>query len=753
MKIAYITLILILLVIMLIVGQRARSKNTRLAQTLIRLTYAVALTVLTSVMALFVSSDKVALFMQSMHYAATEWMLIFLLVFFEEYADGFEGIQAVRFIVFLYSGISSVILISNAWFNHVVYCEYRVVNGESYRMFRTLSPWYEIHGYFSYAIALLALMVVVMGTIKSKSYYRIKYFPAAVTFIITIALEVVCTIRDSLMDFALFGYLGLAIYLIYYSVYHVNGKLINQTLSLVTAETAGGIVCFDILGKCIYANETAYEFYADAKELADFEEIFSQYEYGIDKPNQIWNESHDAEESTKYFEIGYKRLEDNKSNYTGCFFYLFDRTEDVQKLEEAKYQATHDTLTGLYNERGFTLGVEEILKTMPNEDFLIVTVDIKDFKLINDLFGYEVGDKVLKTMADSLKKSLPYYALSCRKTSDHFYFCIKRDDFEEKRVKALSKKIGKILDKYNYQIVLHFGIYQIQKQDKDVAIMCDCARLAMYQIKEDYDRQFEYYDESMMDEILKVKELVKRFDEALKHNHFKMFLQPQVNPKGKVTGAEALARWIDPELGMISPGEFIPVFEDAGLIHKLDLCIWEQAVQTLNKWKGTDKEDFYISINISTKDFMYIDIYSEILRLIEEYDVEPGKLKLEITESVFMIEPERQLALIADLQSFGFIVEIDDFGSGYSSLNILKDMNADVLKIDMGFLRKTKDEKRSRSIIDSVIKMAKLLDMEIISEGVEEKEQVEFLTEAGCDLFQGYFFDKPMSLEDFESKY
>ncbi|MBQ8123019.1 MAG: EAL domain-containing protein, partial [Ruminococcus sp.] len=202
------------------------------------------------------------------------------------------------------------------------------------------------------------------------------------------------------------------------------------------------------------------------------------------------------------------------------------------------------------------------------------------------------------------------------------------------------------------------------------------------------------------------------------------------------------------------PGSFVPVFEQAGLISRLDRYIWELACSQLRKWDQEGFRENYLSVNISQKDFYVLDIYDIFTTLVKKYQINPKNLHLEITETAIMNNPQSQLPLIDKLRQFGFWVEIDDFGSGYSSLNTLKDFNADVLKIDMGFLEtKAENEAKSKTILRSIISLAKALDMEVITEGVETQEQVRFLTDFGCDIFQGYYFAKPMPVEDFEKKH
>ena len=195
------------------------------------------------------------------------------------------------------------------------------------------------------------------------------------------------------------------------------------------------------------------------------------------------------------------------------------------------------------------------------------------------------------------------------------------------------------------------------------------------------------------------------------------------------------------------------MFEKNGLISDIDRYIWEQACKQLKTWKEQGREDIYISVNISPRDFYFLNVYQTFMELVEKYEIAPKNLKLEITETAIVMDFNRQMELITRLRRNGFVVEMDDFGSGYSSLNMLKDLHVDILKIDMAFLNKAKDEERSKKILQMVIGLSKQLGMPVITEGVENEEQVSFLSEIGCEMFQGYYFAKPMSLEEFERKY
>ncbi len=250
------------------------------------------------------------------------------------------------------------------------------------------------------------------------------------------------------------------------------------------------------------------------------------------------------------------------------------------------------------------------------------------------------------------------------------------------------------------------------------------------------------------------RELIREFNDAVKNGRVLMYLQPQVDCDGNITGAEALARYRDRKGQIIYPEQFVDVLEHNGRIWQLDQYMWELAAQQLRFWQDTDKKDLHISVNVSPMDIEYLDVVHTLLNLVEKYQISPGKLNVEITETSFMKTPERYISLVNELHHYGFMIEIDDFGSGYSSLNLLKDIHADVLKLDMGFLQEENNTNvvRSRVIIDSVIEMAKRLHMFVISEGVETKEQAAYLSDNGCDLFQGFYFSRPVPVPEFESR-
>jgi len=745
------------LVFMNYMGVRTRQQKNPLAGTLRQLIFVVTITVAVGMAAIFVPSQNSALFLQCLHYACTEWFLVFLLRFMERYTEDTWSRRAAWIIIYGLTILNSLSMILNSVFHHVVTCSYiDVGNGVMCNVFTTLRPWYTAHLGFTYVLVFCNLWVLIKQSVRTTRFYRTKYSVALFMLLCTIVLDVFCAIKNYPLDYSLYAFVALAIFLTYFSVYYIPQGLITKTLSYVVADSSNGVVCFDVMGRCMYANEVAMQIYNNPREFSQMEPVFRQEIGGksfCDAKEGKWDRKFVIDGCIRYFGINFGKLYDEQKNYIGCYFSMYDKTEDVEKLEKERYRSTHDMLTGLYNREYFYEEVHHKIEEQPDRESYMVCMDIKDFKLVNDLFGVQTGDAILIKLAEVMKASLPQEAVCGRMESDHFAFFVPRELYDETILLTAISEVTGMISSSEYQIIIHMGVYAAQKTDRDASVMCDRANMAIATIKENCACMTAYYDEALMERVMRAKRLIGEFDSALEEGQFVMFLQPQVATDGTVLGAEALVRWIHPERGMIPPGEFISVFETAGLIYRMDQYIWELAAKKLQEWKANGWDKLHISVNISTKDFYYLDIYKTFTNLVERYGISPEKLKLEITETALMMDLEKQLNLLDKLQSYGFCVEIDDFGSGYSSLNMLKDIRADVLKLDMGFLRETQNTERTGIILQMVVNLAKQLRMTVISEGVENKEQVDYLTETGCDMFQGYYFARPVAVSEFEERY
>ncbi len=423
----------------------------------------------------------------------------------------------------------------------------------------------------------------------------------------------------------------------------------------------------------------------------------------------------------------------------------------IVKGRKKRHQMGHDELTEICNWEHLVQKAKKLRKS--DKPIYVIYSDIAEFKLINELFGREKGNEILKRQAEQIKMYAGGNCLYGRVGEDHFVTIVEQDQFHEEYLYACSRELQQVLADSIYNVRVYFGIYKADRLEESLESMCDKAALAIDSIKGNTQETVAYYNEDMLENALQRKKVVDEFEETLDAGEFQMYLQPQISAvSGKLHGAEALVRRIKSDGTMIPPVEFVPIYEKSGLICQMDRCIWEQAAKKLGEWKAEGK-DMKISVNISPKDFYYINVYQVFKDLVEKYDITPQNLNIEITETAIMSDVPNLREELKRLQQLGFTVEIDDYGSGYSSLNALKDIDVDVLKIDMGFLRETENKDKSRIILNSVMKMAKEIGMPVITEGVETIEQVHMLTKMGCDTFQGYYFSKPISVGEFERLY
>ena len=394
--------------------------------------------------------------------------------------------------------------------------------------------------------------------------------------------------------------------------------------------------------------------------------------------------------------------------------------------------------------------MREIIVASKDKEYCVIYLNVKNFKIINDIFGTKFGDRALIKIANILKDKIKGEdVVIARLVGDTFGIFMPTEMYSDKLFMNMFSNFKIKANKYTeHQLCIHIGVYRILDKKLDPSVMFDRAHLAVLTITENYKTTIKFYDEKLRQNILEEQQLAIGLSKALSENQIIPYLQPITDVYGKVVGAEALARWIHPELGFMPPGKFIPIFEKNGMIAEVDKHIWRHVCEILQSWK-TKYPNLFLSINISPKDFYFLDVIQVITDLVEEFEIEPKKLRIEITETAMMTDQEEKLKIFNTLREKGFIVEMDDFGSGFSSLNLLKDLPVDVLKIDMNFLSKDGNE-RSNTIVKNVINLSNDLHLTTLTEGVETLKQYSDLIDMGSVLFQGYYFAKPMPLEEFE---
>lgn len=411
-----------------------------------------------------------------------------------------------------------------------------------------------------------------------------------------------------------------------------------------------------------------------------------------------------------------------------------------------------DPMTGLLTRVSFFSAAAELLAAHPDQPYCLMAIDVEHFKLFNQWHGEQAGDSLLKEIAGLLSQAeRDYGAVAGYLLGDDF--CIAMPD-RPALVEELQGKITDCVRRVSKEMAFlpSFGLYAVVDPALPVSTMYDRALVALDSVKGNYAQFTGWYEEDMMEKMEEDHTLLLEVQRALSEGEFVFYAQPKCNiATGKIVGLESLARWMHPERGVIPPARFMPVLERNGLVTALDLHIWEQVCRALRSWIDAGRTAVPISVNVSRRDVYAVDVVDALKGLVAKYRIDPKLLSVEITESAYVEDYQIISRLVDELRAAGFAVHMDDFGSGYSSLNMLKDLNVDVLKLDMKLLDvEGSQARKGKSILESIITMARLVDLRVIAEGVETEEQRDFLMRAGCLYAQGYYFYRPMPPEEFE---
>ena len=418
--------------------------------------------------------------------------------------------------------------------------------------------------------------------------------------------------------------------------------------------------------------------------------------------------------------------------------------EERMKEDDSKI----DRLTGLLNRRAFCEKADQIMAANPDKKYDIVVSDVVDFKLVNEHFGYETGDKIITEISEWLQCSTGSNFLLCRYGGDQFatfmeHTGILTDEFI-RYIHQSAKEVISMKD-----LVFRLGIYENIDSSVSAAIACDRAIMALQPIKHQYGKLYAFYEDKMLEELERYRRMENDMRDSLRTGEFYLVFQPKHNAfTGELEGAETLLRWNHSELGNLYPSEFIPIMEDSGFIVEVDMYVWEETCKAIKRWEKLGIQPFPVSVNFSRLNFRQPDFVKKILNITDKYSVDRSLLHLEVTENIFESRLNEMQRTLQQCQEYGFKIELDDFGSGYSSLNVLGDLPLDIIKLDKSFMNEIGDRKRS-SILHGCINLANSLDLNTVVEGVESKEQLEVLRNYGADMIQGYYFSEPMTEEDF----
>ncbi|MCR5102340.1 MAG: EAL domain-containing protein [Butyrivibrio sp.] len=706
---------------------------------------------------LMADNSNVALISLSFFYMSIDLVLVLFLFYCIFYTSGEVKLTLFNKMIIGITGLDILMLISNYFTGKVFGVYYTILYGTEVFYKADLYKPYYLHLGFCYFICLCCLFILIRKIIKLPRVYWARYYFLFLGFLAILFWDGLYVFTTGAIYTSLIGIGICAFILNYYGLFYEPKSIIQSMLTNMVSDMNDLVLLFDVESKCIYANDAAIGFF-DISSMND--DILGHIQPLMDKAKADWRTcdynytvvAGIQHNGTYYnFEIHYNRLEKN-GTFLGWFYEMQDRTKQLAHLEKERFLAEHDRLTGVYNKEKLYSEIDFLLDQNPDKQYYIVSCDIKDFKLINDIYGSEAGDKLLCKITENIKIRAHEDTRYGRIGNDKFGMIINKKYYDSDLLENGPKKIIHLDEDFLYPLVIHVGVYDIDNGRLPVSIMFDRTFLAIATIKNNFDTRVAYYDNAMRNKRIWEQKITGEIQESLDNEYFVPYLQPQITSGGELEGAEALVRWNHPTEGFLAPYKFIPTFEANGSIVKLDIYMWEQTCKILKAWKNKGYNKC-ISVNISPKDFYYIDVYKEITSLVKKYDIPPQMLRLEITETVFIKDADNKSNLLTKLRSEGFLIEMDDFGSGYSSLNMLKDLPIDVLKIDMKFLSKSNDKEKSDKIVAGVVRLAKDIGMTVVCEGVETEEDAEFLRKCGCDLLQGYFYDKPIPVDEFEKKY
>lgn len=415
-----------------------------------------------------------------------------------------------------------------------------------------------------------------------------------------------------------------------------------------------------------------------------------------------------------------------------------------------------DRVTGGMNNTAFQIQCRELLLKSPPSTYAVGLLNIKNFKLINENFGSVEGNNTLCHIMRVLEKSISQGELAARADADNFFVCLKEHEPEIIR-QRLTKMVEDINDFHRnmeepYRLIIQQGVYIAEEIELEITVMQDRAKTACRNRTPYEDELCIFYSSEFTRQLQMEHELSDLFDNSIKNKDFQVYLQPKIClPTEKIGGAEALIRWVHPQRGMIYPSDFIPLFEKNGKICKLDFYVFEEVCKTLNGWMNKGMELFPVSVNLSRQHFKRPECLLPFQKIAQQYGIPRNIIELELTESIFFDDQgiESVKKQIDSMHEMGFLCSLDDFGAGYSSLGLLMEFEVDVIKLDRRFFLNVAKDK-TKDVVASVIALAKKIGADIVAEGIETSEQLEFLRSVHCDMVQGYIFSKPQPIPDFE---
>ncbi len=746
---AYAILSILTAVFLLFLGWKLLASTLDIRKEIAFPVIAGAFTILFYVTFLFSSYYKSALIFQSLFFAGTDWLAYSMLFFSLAYTSSNKKHTFIRLFFFILISIDSISLIANTWFFHS-FDLIQLFNSSGFSWWGSQFTWiHYVHLYLCYIMVASTFIILLTATIKAPSFYKIKYGTVLAAYFFVILANYVSYTLNTPVDFSIVLYGVLAAFICYFATKRFPAYLVNQTLITLSKSISDIIFCFDYKGKLIEQNKAAFSFLqiifeGDIKKLEEYRNEFLK-----SKPASI---TFQLQDQTRHYKTEYQELF-IKGSYIGSYLKLEDKTNEITQLEKRRYEATHDSLTGLLNRYGL---FEEIKKALADNRFespLMLCSNIKNFRMINEIYGEKFGDKVLIEQAAMMTKLAHKKNINGRLCDDKFAIFMEKEDFDPSVFEESYHLLSSLTDASVYQMNIDGGIYQILDKTENVQTMYDKAKIAMDSLANDYQNMFATYDSTMMDKLLAEKNVVSQFESALETLQFEVYYQPVCDEQDNCIMAEALVRWHLPHQGVIYPDSFIPILENTGLIYQLDTYVWETVAKKIKEWKNKGYKNVTVSVNVSSNDRFFINLEKTLSEIVAKYGISPENICLEFREMAFTDKTESFVPVFNKIKNAGFKVILDSFGSGYSSMNLLKDFEVYGIKVDRSFLDEDQVTEKGRTILQTIVELSSQLNMYVITKRVETKSHIKIFSDMGCNLFQGHYYSKPLSAKDFEDTY
>ncbi|MCR4961731.1 MAG: EAL domain-containing protein [Lachnospiraceae bacterium] len=694
--------------------------------------------------ALFVPSHLIGA-LYSVGLGILGWVLYFLTLFVEEMCENPMSRTRLRLFQIIII-IDSAIYITNPFNGFAVKFDpfdfYGVTLCRAH-----IGPVFFIHGIICYVALFYMIVLLAKRMMAFSVYYRARY---VIGMLAVCAVIVSSTLASKYTTSGITDMSLLFLVILLAAVFHLEYSFAPKSLRLrihrfVSDNIADGVMIYDYKGRLISVNRLSEEIIENdtAKKVNSVKDFL-----GWPEPDQFFTQTI----GTRLFSIVYKQIFDEKSIFVADIFIFHDITDVEMRIDREQKISRTDSLTHAFNRKGFFEAANEFLYENESEaGFALMICGILNFKSINSCYGSRVGDNALRTIERRFRDHHHSYPMLHGRTAEGKFALLVPFDYVDELASDMSYVRVPVDMDVSVRVDLYYGFVVLSDVTKPLDFYYERALMALNECKRRNAVGALEYSFEMEEKVLRQQELTAEMHNAIKDGQFFVELQPQIELETrKVVGAEALARWRHPRLGRIMPGEFIPLFEDNGFILNLDIHIWELAAKTLKQLSDEGGYDGPVSVNVSQVDIRDMDIVSVFERIVEETGISKDKLHIEITESALADRRDLLIYTMEKLKESGFVLEIDDFGSGYSSLNALMHLPFDVVKLDMEFMKNSNLGGKNGIILNSISEMIHALGAEIIVEGVETETNVENMVRFGGDVAQGYYFSRPLSTEAFK---